>query len=239
MLLSCWLCACVRFCMSHCCHILFADGCHKLVRWRFIVHGGIDGFTRMVVYLHCSTNNRAITVYNHFLEAAYHFGLPSRVRSDQGRENYYVALHMLRHRGLDRGSMLVGSSTHNQRIERLWRDLFRCVLRLYYRLFYFLESLGHLQPLNEIHLYALHYVYLPRINQSLKLFVRGWNEHGIRTANNQSPRQLFTAGVLHLHNSNLTAMDFFPLLMTVMGSMKTLYLKMMLKGWKSLLDNLS
>lgn len=152
---------------------------------------------------------------------------------------------MLRHRGLDCGSMLVGSSMHNRCIERLWRDqrlwrdLFRCVLRLNYRLFYFLESLGHLQPLNEIHLYALHYVYFPRINHSLKLFMSGWTDHGVRTANNQSPRQLFAAGVLRLHNSNLTAMDFLPLLMTVMESRKILYLKIMLKGWKSLLEDFS
>ena len=38
------------------------DGHHKLVRWRFIIHGGIDGFSRMIVYLHCSTNNQAGTV---------------------------------------------------------------------------------------------------------------------------------------------------------------------------------
>ena len=26
------------------------DGHHKLIRWRFVVHGGIDGFSRTIVY---------------------------------------------------------------------------------------------------------------------------------------------------------------------------------------------
>ena len=31
------------------------DGHHSLIRWRFVVHGCIDGFSRMIIYLHCAT----------------------------------------------------------------------------------------------------------------------------------------------------------------------------------------
>ena len=79
--------------------------------------------------------------------------------------------------------MITGTSVHNQRIERLWVDLHRSVTLLFYRLFYFLEQHGLLDPLNEVHLFALHYVYMPRLNQALKTFQDGWNHHGIRTAN--------------------------------------------------------
>lgn len=83
-----------------------------------MTHGRIDGYTRMVVYLRCSSNNRASTVYRSFLEAVQQFGLPSRVISDQGGENILVAQHMLEHRGDERGSIITGASTHDQRIER-------------------------------------------------------------------------------------------------------------------------
>ncbi len=45
------------------------DGNHKLIRWRIVVHGGIDGFSRIPVYLVASSNNRSCTVLGHFLVA--------------------------------------------------------------------------------------------------------------------------------------------------------------------------
>ncbi|XP_072554131.1 uncharacterized protein [Paramormyrops kingsleyae] len=33
------------------------DGNHKLIRWRIVVHAGIDGFSRLITYLKVSTNN--------------------------------------------------------------------------------------------------------------------------------------------------------------------------------------
>lgn len=163
----------------------------------------------MIVYLNCSDNNRSRTVYNAFLTAVALYGLPSRVRSDQGGENILVAQHMLEHRGLDRGSIIVGSSVHNQRVERIWRDMHRCVTVIYYRLFYFMESEGYLDPINERDLFALHFVFLPRIQQSLSAFQDGWNNHGIRTEHNRTPNQLFTFGALQLRHAELVALDFF------------------------------
>ena len=58
------------------------DGLHCLIRWRFVIHGGIDGFSRRIVYLKASTNNRSETVLQLFMKAVNECGWPSRVRSD-------------------------------------------------------------------------------------------------------------------------------------------------------------
>ena len=59
------------------------DGNHKLIRWRFVVHGCVDGYTRIPVFLQCGNNNRAATVLSLFRKAIDDWGLPSRVRSDK------------------------------------------------------------------------------------------------------------------------------------------------------------
>lgn len=169
----------------------------------------MDGYSRLIVYLKCASNIRASTVYESFLGAVRQYHLPSRVRCDQGGENVHVAQHMIEQRGANRNSVIVGSSVHNQRIERLWKDMHYAVTSLFYRLFYFMEQTDRLNPLDEKHLFALHFIYIPRINRALSSFINGWNNHPIRTAHNKSPIMLFTSGMLLLQNSGLVALDFF------------------------------
>jgi len=101
-------------------HLWHIDSNHKLISWRFVIHGGIDDYSRAIVYLKCCTDNKASTVLQYFEEGVQEFGIPSRVRGDQGMENV-------------------------------------------------------------LHLLALQYVYIPRINASLREFTSKWNYHGIRT----------------------------------------------------------
>jgi len=86
-------------------------------RWKFVIHAGIDGFSRKIMFAACSGNNQADTVLEHFESAVSQYGLPS----NQGGENVAVAWYMLTRplRGPDRGSVITGPSVHNQRIERI------------------------------------------------------------------------------------------------------------------------
>lgn len=84
-------------------------------RWHIVVRGGVEGFSRLVVYLSAATNNHAATVLRSFLEAVDVYGVPSHVRLDKRGENVDIARYMLANRGLDRNSHIAGRSVHNQR----------------------------------------------------------------------------------------------------------------------------
>lgn len=49
------------------------DGHHSLVLWGFVIYGGIDGFSRLIFFLKCSTNNRSETVREVFLSATQNY----------------------------------------------------------------------------------------------------------------------------------------------------------------------
>ena len=63
------------------------DGNHKLIRWKFVIHGAVDRYSRLVTFLKCSSNNRATTVLESFAAAVQTCGLPRKLRADLGGEN--------------------------------------------------------------------------------------------------------------------------------------------------------
>ena len=178
------------------------DGNLKLRHWRFVIHGGIDGYSRLIVYLRCSNNNRASTVLSLFRQAINVWGLPSRVRADDGGENIAVGDLMIHYRGEGRGSFITGSSVHNTRIERLWREVVHCILFVFKNTFLHLEQIGLLSRDSDIDIFALHYVYTPRINHALAQFVETFNNHGLSTEHGFTPHQLWISGILQHHSSN-------------------------------------
>ncbi len=121
------------------------DGHHKLIRWRLVTHGGIDGYSRTIVFMNISDNNRASTVLSVFTEAAQVHGLPNRVRSDLGGENVEVWRYMVEQH-CSNDAVITGSS----RIERLWRDVQRCVGILFADTFRRMEEDNSLNCLNDV-----------------------------------------------------------------------------------------
>lgn len=84
---------------------------------------------------------------------------------------------------------------HNQRIERLWRDVFEGCIRLFYDLFYYLENQGLLNPDDEGHIWTLHFVFLPIINKQLQNWRHSYIHHPLRTEHNRTPIQLWISGL--------------------------------------------
>ena len=58
------------------------------------MHGGVDGYSCVPVFLYCSSNNRASTVLELFQAAVGCWGLPSRIRCDKGGENMVAILQL-------------------------------------------------------------------------------------------------------------------------------------------------
>ena len=71
------------------------DSHHKLIRWKFVTHGCIDGYSRTIMYLHCADNNRAVTALDAFSSAVYSHGLPQCVCTDCGDENTSIWRFMI------------------------------------------------------------------------------------------------------------------------------------------------
>ena len=53
---------------------------------------------------------------------------------------------------------------------------------------------------NTLHLFALHFTFLPRINRALESFVEAWNLHPVRTEHNWTPEQIWLNGMINLKN---------------------------------------
>uniref|UniRef100_A0A669ES34 Integrase core domain-containing protein n=1 Tax=Oreochromis niloticus TaxID=8128 RepID=A0A669ES34_ORENI len=168
--------------------LVHIDTNHKLIRCTL--------YFKSVLYLDAATNNRAKTAFSFFLRSAQLHGLPSRVRADQGVENLDIAHFMFATRGTGRASFISGKSVHNQRVERLWRDVWIAVTSKYHDVLHSLEEDGLLDISDVIHLFGVHYIFVPRLRADLVTFVGGWNNHPLRTEGGLTPEQLWCIGHL-------------------------------------------
>lgn len=137
-----------------------------------------------------------------FTKASAYYGLPSILRVDHGVENTDVVMFMNIF-----GRAVSGKSVHNQRIERLWRDSWNGCVNVYSSLFSDMESAGVMEPGDDVHIWALHFVFLPLLKRSLDMFISQWNNHGLRTESGRTPAQLFVTGALQNRNSSLRSVQ--------------------------------
>ena len=95
------------------------DTNHKLVRWCTITFNTVNGFSQLPITLECAANNMSEILLSYFMKGVQIYGSSSRVWSDKRKENVLITDFMIANRGPERGSMICGKSTQNQRIKRL------------------------------------------------------------------------------------------------------------------------
>lgn len=156
-------------------------------RWGIWVHGGIDGYSRKVVYLNASNCNTKAAAACHFVAATTLCGVPSRTRMDHGSENNDIVKFVEKVNGEERGSAVQGISTHNVRIERLWRDAFTKALCYFYILFFHMEDHHILNREDVVQMFCLQHVFIPRINRFLQEWKAAWNNRSCSSLHGQSP----------------------------------------------------
>ncbi|KAJ7693242.1 hypothetical protein B0H14DRAFT_3100750 [Mycena olivaceomarginata] len=100
--------------------------------------------------------------------------------------------------GSEHGAYIWGRSVHNIRIERLWCDVTRGFGRKWSNFFHALELSCGLRPDLDAHIWLLHHLFLPGINQDATDWAQTWNEHKIRFdgERTRSPRDMFFFGMI-------------------------------------------
>ncbi|KAF5328464.1 hypothetical protein D9758_017014 [Tetrapyrgos nigripes] len=186
------------------------NGQHSLIRNRIVIHGFIDGYSRLVLALRASDNNRAQTVYEIFEGICDRHGYPSRVRGDHGGENVLVAARMVEVRGPNRGSYIFGKSVHNIRIERLWVEVTTHVGQHWKKFFMHLEIHCRYNVDNVGHIWLLHFLFLDRINQQLSDWINVWNFH-THSGTNKTPNDMYHQGIQQFGNRTIDPRQLAPL----------------------------
>lgn len=163
------------------------DGYDKLKQFGFAIHGCVDGYSRMIMWLEvASTNNDPKVTAHYCLSTIKEKGfVPTIVRSDKGTENTLTGLLQicLRNKHNDKlsgdKSYVTGKSTRNQRIESFWGRMRQHSMDFYIQFFKCMEAKGLFDG-SKLHVHCLQFCFGPLITNDLKLTKDLWNEHHIR-----------------------------------------------------------
>jgi hypothetical protein len=181
------------------------DGHDKLLRFGFAIHGGIDVFSRCILWLRVGISNKdPETILAYYLDALkehansghgmYYIcyllmvvSVPAKIRTDFGSETYdlYAAQTALHQFGNSdpNASFSFGKSTHNQRIESLWSQFIRQYEQRWRDYFHTLEHNQDWRKGDQNDEAALLYVYMPILREEISRYRTQYNSHYIRKNN--------------------------------------------------------
>lgn len=163
----------------------------------------MDFHVQLYIYLVQTTIELPLYYLYFKMECGY---IPDHVRSDYGGGNVDVWRYLITCHA-DPTSVITGSSVHNERVERMWRDVNRCVVSTFSETFRRLENDDILNPLNEVDMYCLHVIFIPRINKCLTEFKESWNNHGLSSEGNKTPYQLYLEGLQFIETSSTSSIQ--------------------------------
>lgn len=157
------------------------DGYDKLKHWGFPIHGGIDGFSRKILWLNVTrSNNSPDNIASFYLNIVRELGgCPVELVSDLGTENGLAAAIQSFFRDNPDAHRYV-SSPRNQRIEGWWSFYSRNRSHWWKNFFADLESQGILDTSSEVRMECLWYCFSPLIQEDLNFVMNQWNTHRIR-----------------------------------------------------------
>ena len=171
-----------------------STGYDKLKPFGFPIHGGVDGFSRKVLWLEVTrSNNAPETVAQFYLDfVRQNRGCPLQTRTDCGTENGVIAAAQCYFRSDDNGPMqgeqahCFGTSTHNQRIENWWSHLRKTCTGWWIQFFKDLVEEKQLNLDNEYTKECLWFAFNGILQNSLHEVQLYWNTHYIRPSRHET-----------------------------------------------------
>ena len=163
------------------------DGYDKLKPYGFPIHGGIDGFSRKILWLKVTrSNNSPNNIASMFLDSVEeHAGCPVDLISDLGTENGTAASIQSFFRD-DIDAHRYVPSPRNQRIEGWW-SFFSKNRSIWWRNFFAdMESQGELDLSDQLSKECIFYCFSQLLQDDLNHLVEHWNTHRIRKSGNRT-----------------------------------------------------
>lgn len=165
------------------------DGYDKLKPYGLCLHGCIDGYSRKIMWLKVgSTNNDPAVILKYYLDCIEeNEGIPRRIRSDRGTENFRIAAtqRFLREDFDDAfagyNSFTFGKSTSNQRIEAWWSKLRGYSSQFWIGFFKDMIDEGTLDNTDRLALECIRFCFSRMIQHELDVIKEMHNSHRIRS----------------------------------------------------------
>lgn len=184
------------------------DGYEKLTPFGLPIHGCIDGFSRMLLWLELAPSNRdPEQTCQYYMKAVEQYGVPHTVKVDKGPDNYNIVwaqryLSADLPRLTEVGAVEEGSSYQNERITRFWGQLSMQHLKFWIDHFEDFVSDGFMIEWDSIDSHICYYTYHHLVLQTLERILRFHNHHRIRSQQNRDivtgvPAMLFSLPEKH------------------------------------------